>query len=251
MAEVHGVVVVGACRSCGSASSPPRAGAPAAPGRRPRPRSRRRRRSRPRSATSGSSAFRTKRVAARRARTPVGPAVGQQLELAVAVELVAEQVRQQHEPRAQVARHGRQPRLVHLEQPELAGRRGPRRAARWPRPSACSSPRGCGPASPAALEDRARPSTRWWSCRWSRRSSTEPSLEPAGQPAQRARRRAGSSSRPGAWCRRCGRPAARPHGRAARAPGGTSQAAGGTMTRRQRGSTVTVAGVAPIGSPSA
>ena len=50
----------------------------------------------------------------------VGPALGQQLELAVAVELVAEQVREHDEARLGRVGHGRQPRLVDLEQPELA-----------------------------------------------------------------------------------------------------------------------------------
>ena len=41
--------------------------------------------------------------------------------------------------------HRGQPGLVDLEQAELAAARGARRAARWPRPSSCSSRRGCAP----------------------------------------------------------------------------------------------------------
>ena len=53
----------------------------------------------------------------------VAPAGGEQLQLAVAVELVAEQVRQQQRPGLYAARHLGQRRLVDLEQPQfgLAG----------------------------------------------------------------------------------------------------------------------------------
>ena len=53
--------------------------------------------------------------------TSSGPAVGEQLELAVAVELVAEQVGEQQQARLDLLGHARQPGLVDLEQPELAG----------------------------------------------------------------------------------------------------------------------------------
>ena len=83
--------------------------------------------------------------------------------------------------------------------------------------------------------------------------STDPSLSPADM-RRSAPGESLSSSRPGAVV-----PPLRPILRlTARTQAGErarravhQDAAGGTMTRRQRGSTVTVAGVAPIGSPSA
>ena len=48
------------------------------------------------------------------------PAVGEQVELAVAVELVAEQVGEEQQAGLHVLRDGRQPRLVDLEEAELA-----------------------------------------------------------------------------------------------------------------------------------
>ena len=50
----------------------------------------------------------------------VGPALGDDLELAVAVELVAEEVGEQQRARAQLADHGAEPELVDLEEPEAA-----------------------------------------------------------------------------------------------------------------------------------
>jgi hypothetical protein len=49
------------------------------------------------------------------------PTVGDRLELAVAVELVAEEVAEEDRARAQFRRHLGQPQLVHLEQPQPAG----------------------------------------------------------------------------------------------------------------------------------
>jgi hypothetical protein len=46
------------------------------------------------------------------------PALRDDLELAVAVELVAEEVGEQQRARAQLAHHGTEPELVHLEEPE-------------------------------------------------------------------------------------------------------------------------------------
>ena len=88
-----------------------------------------------------------------------GPAVGDRLELAVAVELVAEQVAEQQRARVELLDDGAQPELVDLEEPELArqlaaaaaggaGQRG-RHAARHVRPGAVVDQ----PRAPA-LEDR-------------------------------------------------------------------------------------------------
>ena len=103
-------------RSGGSAWRRRRAGARAAPGRGRRSRSRRRPRggccsaSRPRSAISGSSALRTKRVRPARAGDQRRPLVGEGLDLAVAVELVAEEVAEhdQRRGRARAATCGSQ-----------------------------------------------------------------------------------------------------------------------------------------------
>ena len=58
--------------------------------------------------------------AGRRAGNELGPAVGDQLELAVAVELITEEVGQQQQPRPQLGGNARKPGLVDLEQAELA-----------------------------------------------------------------------------------------------------------------------------------
>ena len=77
-------------------------------------------RPRPRSATSGSSAFSTKRARPSSRRDQLRPAVREQLQLAVAVELVAEEVGEEQEAGLHLVGHAREPRLVDLEQPELA-----------------------------------------------------------------------------------------------------------------------------------
>ena len=76
--------------------------------------------SRPRSATSGSSALRQKPVPPARSATRLGPFVGEQLELAVAVELVAEEIAEHDLARVELARDPGQPCLVDLEQALLA-----------------------------------------------------------------------------------------------------------------------------------
>ena len=135
---------------------------------------RRRPRARPRSATSGSSALSTSAPAA--ARDHRGPAVGDRLELAVAVELVAEEVAEQQRARLELLDHRAEPELVDLEQPEVAGPARGRRArgggqqrrrdaARHVRAGAVVHEARAG-----ALEDRRRPSRRSSSCRWWRRS---------------------------------------------------------------------------------
>ena len=54
-----------------------------------------------------------------------GPAVGDRVELAVAVELVAEEVGEQQRARLQLLDHRPEPELVDLEQPEVAVERAP------------------------------------------------------------------------------------------------------------------------------
>ena len=123
-------------RSGGSAWRRRRAAARAAPGRRRRFRSRRRPRarsplaSRPRSAISGSSALRTKPVEPWRRLDHRRPALGEGLDLAVAVELVAEEVAEDDERRGRAA-----------PQPAAARPRRPRRAP----PAALLEQRGRDP----------------------------------------------------------------------------------------------------------
>ena len=211
-------------RSCGSASSRPRAACRAAPASRPRRRSRSRRCARgPRSATSGSSAFSTKRGPAVELGHELGPAVGEQLELAVAVELVAEQVREEQQARAsrparQPAARPRRPRRVR------AGRaRARRRAARWPRPRPCSSRRGCARPAARRAPGAAAIIAAVVVLPLVADTSTEPALELARHAAPARPGESLSSSRPG-----CGRAAGAPE------RGGWRPARGGRATRASR-----------------
>jgi hypothetical protein len=179
----------------------------------------------------------------------LGPAVGQQLELPVAVELVAEQVRQQQEARLYLVGHARQPGLVHLEQAELAGlaagveqRRG--HAPRHVRAGAVVHHRAAG-----ALEaggDHRRGGRLAVRGRQEHRAGLDLTRHPAQRPGREAQQQP---------ARRGGAAAASTA--AAGGPHETGEAVGeavhqpGPMTRRTRVSTRMVAGVAPIGSPSA
>ncbi len=81
------------------------------------------RRPRARSPTCGSSPLTTSCAVGQRG-DGVPPAGGDELELAVAVELVAEEVAEQERLRPDAARDLRQRRLVDLEQPELGAAGG-------------------------------------------------------------------------------------------------------------------------------
>ena len=180
---------------------------------------------------SARSARRGRRASA----TTLGPAVGEQLELAVAVELVAEQVGEQERARVELVGDARQPRLVDLEQAELAAARGRRRAARWRRPSACSTRRGCARrAARPSLQDRRRASTRSSSCRWSPRSAPSRRSSALAQPLDRAAGRARSSSRPGAVVPPCGRGGGSRPGRAGRCASFRPNIRARTVRRRAR-----------------
>ena len=133
------------------------------------------------------------------------PALGDPLELAVAVELVAEQVRQQHRPGGELTGDGGEPELVDLEQPELAGdaaagvgsveeRRG----------------HATGHVRAGVIVDQLRPrrgagsrppSRRWSSCRWLPRSGR---CRAAGGSRASGSRRVGGASGPSPvrWWRR-------------------------------------------------
>src|SRR4029079_18166437 len=60
-----------------------------------------------------------------RARADVGPAVGDRVELAVPIELVAEEVREQQGPRPELVDDLPEPELVDLEEPGVAGQARP------------------------------------------------------------------------------------------------------------------------------
>ena len=196
-------------------------------------------RSRPRSATSGSSAFRTKRARPVALGDQLGPAVGQQLELAVAVELVAEQV-----ARARAARVQRRAPPSGSQASSTSNRPS------WSRVAAGVEQRG-GHApvhvrAGAVVHDR--PPARAPGSPASiaavvvlplvADTSTGPaSSRAASRPIARRSSRSSSAAR-AAWCRRCGRGG----GSTARASAGERRASRehqprGTMTRRQRGST--------------
>ena len=91
------------------------------------------------------------------------PALGHQLQLAVAVELVAEQVRE----RARAAGCGERSRAARTRPPRTgpAARRPRRSAARWRRRRGGSRRRRCGRAR-ARAPARRRPARSWSSCRW-------------------------------------------------------------------------------------
>ena len=189
------------------------------------------------------------------ARPPVqlchhlGPAVGQQLELAVAVELVAEEVGEQEQPRPQLARHLGQPGLVHLEQAQLAGLAARVEQSRGHTPGHV----GAGPVvhQRAALVlqrrgDHGGGGGLAVGGRDDHRAVVQLPTHPRqGAGRQLEQQAPGRRGAPGA-----SEPAARGAGGPSQSARGTEDHAG-TMIRRQRGSTPTVAGVAPIGSPSA
>ena len=177
------------------------------------------------------------------------------VELAVAVELVAEQVGRAG---ARAARAPRRPGRARTRRPRTGrgrrrarGRRGARRRpARWPRRRPCWRRRGCARAGCRRARAPPRPSRPWSSCRWWPRS-------------RRCRATAGAASRSIA----CGstrvstlpgqRGAAAAAGRAGEAADGAGggEAGGephhGASTRSVPGTTSTVAGSSAIGSPSA
>jgi hypothetical protein len=181
------------------------------------------------------------------------PAVRQQVQLPVAVELVAEQVREQEHARLDRLRDGPEPRLVDLEQAELAAaaagveQRG-RDAPGHVRPGAVVDHRAAG-----AVEDRGdhcggrrlpvgRGDQHGAVVEHARhraeRAGGEPQQEPSGRGrAARATEAAadGAHEAREAACDRAHR-------------GGP---ASGAITRRQPRSTVRSTGVRAIGSPSA
>ena len=75
-------------------------------------------------ATSGSSAFATRVARGVEPGNGVAPALGNVLELAVAVELVAEEVAEAHDAGTGASHHLGEDELVDLEQPEIRAVRG-------------------------------------------------------------------------------------------------------------------------------
>ena len=177
VAEVDGARRRRRGRSGGSAWSPTRAGARrSASASSSTPKYDAARASRPRSATSGSSALSTSAVPAGSAGDDRGPAVGDRLQLAVAVELVAEQVRRaaSRAARARSTTGPSQNSSTSNRPRSPSSSRPPRRAA--PASAEATPPAMFAPARlwtsrrAGALEDRRRPSPPSSSCRWWPRS---------------------------------------------------------------------------------
>ena len=192
-----------------------------------------------------------------------GPAVGDRLELAVAVELVAEQVREQHRARLRAPRspgraRTRRPRRARDRRTARARRAARRPPARTRRRPPCWPRRGCGRAACPCAPARRRPSPRSSSCRWSPRSRR--CRASAGRRAARSRAaRGGSGPCRGARSRRRGpaRRASVPTALAATSLRREERASGkddvhaGASTSSSPGCTRTVAGSSATGSPSA
>jgi hypothetical protein len=178
-----------------------------------------------------------------------GPGVGEQLELAVAVELVAEEVRQEQQPRLDGLGHLRQPGLVDLEEPDLA-----RLAAR------VEQRRGHSPGHvrPGAVSHHAAAVGLQARCDHRRggrlavggRDEHRPGLELGGHGSQGVRGQAQQQPPRGGRAACAPKPAARGPDAPREKLGRTCHGAG-TITLRQRAWTLMVAGVAPMGSPSA
>ncbi len=178
------------------------------------------------------------------------PAVGQQLQLAVAVELVAEQVGQQD----QAAGRGRAPRGRATPRPPRTARSAPasgrRRAARWRRPSSCSSRRGCAPPRAPAVSSTEASIAEVVVLPLVAETTTEPrsSRLPSTrdrarvEPQQHAAGQRGAAAAP--------QPAAQ-HAQRARERRACRRSITGAITRSACFETVTVTGRSAIGSPSA
>ena len=177
------------------------------------------------------------------------PAVGQQLELSVAVELIAKEIGEQEQTWMQVAGHRGQPGLVDLEQTQLAGLAAGVEQRRGHSPGHVRARAVVHQRPPGLLEaggDHGRGGGLAVGGRDEQRAVAELAPHAAQRsgrnPQQQAPRRRGAAAAPEA---------------ATRIPDEAGEAAchaehqAGTTTRRQRGSTPIVAGVAPIGSPSA
>ena len=177
------------------------------------------------------------------------PAVGQQLELAVAVELVAEQVGEEQQARLHVARDAGSQASSTSKSPS------------WPRSRPASS---SAVATPQDMFEPARLCTIGLPERSSAAAimaavvvlpfvadtSTEPASSSLDMRAS-ARGEALSSTRPGAVVPPRAPDAATGGPREPGEEAGEPEHQDGAMTRRQRRSTRIMAGVAPIGSPSA
>ena len=183
-----------ASRSGCSTSSRPHAGAPAA---RPSGRRRRRRRRAERSDLRVVAVQNEhRRLRERHDRRP--PPLGDQLKLAVAVELVAEKIAEADGTRPHAPQHLRQGTLVDLEQSRA---RRPRLRAGWTRRRRRGSrPSGCARAGTAAGESP-RPSRSSSSCRSSPRR--QPCRQAVASPTGRSRLgRASREASPARSCRR-------------------------------------------------
>ena len=183
------------------------------------------------------------------------PAVGDRLQLAVAVELVAEQVAEQHRPRLELLDDRAEPELVDLEEAEVARQRAPAAAARvrqragdaarHVRPGAVVDEPGAG-----ALED-ARHHRRGRGLAVGGADHDAAAVQAAREAADRVRLDAREHL---ARQRRPAAAAGRPRERADRLRGGHTCGQAhhrGATTRSAPGSARTVTGRSAIGSPSA
>ena len=166
------------------------------------------------------------------------PALGQELELAVAVELVAEQVPEQHRPRMQPPRHLGECRLVDLEQPELRVRCrqesggdardqvGARPVVGQPRRRRedAGGHRRRGRLPVGGREQRRAPGQ-------ARRQAGRPRPGPASRAAFRARSCLRRPRRPWRGARPCARAGSRPRAGGAGARDGTLPRSAGPLTR--------------------
>jgi hypothetical protein len=182
------------------------------------------------------------------------PAVGDRLQLAVAVELVAEEVAEQHRARLELLDHRPEPELVHLEEPEVAGQRppaAPRRVRQRAGDAAGHVGAGAVVDEPraGALEDR-RHHRGGRGLAVGGADDDRAALQPAREAGDRvrldAREHLARQRRPTAAA---GRARERPDRLGGGHAGGEADHLGAT-TRREPGSTRTVAGRSAIGSPS-
>ena len=177
------------------------------------------------------------------------PAVGQQLELAVAVELVPEQVGEQVEAGVHRLRDPRQPGLVDLEEAELAARAVGVEKSRRHAPAHVRAGAVVHHAAARPLE-RGGEHRRGRRLAVRRRDEHAAVVELAGHSLERARREAQEQPAGGRGAAAQAEPAARGPDQPGEQPR-DREPHPGTITLRQRCRTLSVAGVRPTGSPSA
>ena len=179
------------------------------------------------------------------------PAVGDRLELAVAVELVAEQVGQQQRARAQLADDLAEPELVDLEEPGVAVARAASSSVAATPPAMFAPARLCTSRAPRALEDRGgHRGGRRLAVRG--RDDRAAALQARREAADRVRLEAHEQlARAALVPPRPARRDSAPAARAAATLASSDAHASGSRTRSAPGTARMVIGSSPIGSPSA